>query len=74
VVTIAANYATQQYCVQLASGAGLTVPAGATRDTVTDATTIATWSADWTATAPTAATVGPLLAAWLAVYPRGTVS
>jgi len=52
----------------------LTVPAGATRDTVTDATTIATWAADWTATAPTAATVGPLMAAWLAVYPRGTVS
>ena len=71
---MAANYATNQYCVQLASGAMLTVPAGATRDTVTDATTIATWAADWTATAPTAATVGPLLAGWLAVYPRGTVS
>jgi hypothetical protein len=69
-----ANYATAQYCVQLASGALLTVPAGATRDTVTDASTIATFSADWTATAPTAATVGPLLAGWLAVYPRGTVS
>ena len=71
---MAANYATAQYCVQLASGAQLTVPAGATRDTVTDATTIAMFASDWTATAPTAATVGPLLFNWLVVYPRGTVS
>jgi hypothetical protein len=71
---VAANYATAQYCVQLASGAQLTVPAGATRDTVSDSTVIATWASDWTATAPTAATVGPLMAGWLAAYPRGTVS
>lgn len=71
---MAANYATQQYTYQNASGASVTIVQGATRDSVTDATAIAVWSADWTATAPTAATVGPLLAGWLAAYPRGTVS
>ena len=71
---MAANYATQQYTYQNAAGASVTIPAGATRDTVSDATAIATWAGDWTATAPTAATVGPLLFGWLAAYPRGTVS
>lgn len=66
---MAANYATQQYVTQ-----SVTYVAGSTRDTVSDAAAIATFSADWTATVPTAATVGPLLAGWLAVYPRGTVS
>ena len=71
---MAARYATAQYTYQAASGASVTIEAGATRDSVTDATEIAVWSANWTATAPTAATVGQSLNAWLAVYPRGTVS
>jgi len=71
---MAARYATAAYAYQSAGGASVTIEAGATRDSVTDATEIATWSANWTATAPTAATVGTLMAGWLAAYPRGTVS
>ena len=71
---MAARYATVGYTYQNASGASVTIEAGATRDSVTDATEIAVWSANWTATAPTAATVGPLLFGWLGSYARGTVS
>jgi hypothetical protein len=71
---MAARYATVGYAYQNAAGASVTIEPGETRDSVTDATEIAIWSANWTATAPTAATVGPLLNGWLASYPRGTVS
>lgn len=71
---MAANYATVTYCYQTAGGAQEFVPAGATRDTVTDATMIAQFPSNWTATAPTAASVGQSLFSWLAAYPRGTVS
>lgn len=62
------------YTYQKAGGAVATIVAGETRDSVTDATEIAAFASNWTATAPTVATVGPLLFNWLAVYPRGTVS
>lgn len=71
---MAARYAIATFTYQDANGASRTILAGETRDSVTDATEIAVWSANWTATAPTAATVGQSLSAWLAVYPRGTVS
>lgn len=71
---MAARYATVGYTYQAASGASVTILAGETRDSVTDATEIAVWSSNWTATAPTAATVGNSLFNWLASYPRGTVS
>lgn len=71
---MAARYATVGYTYQNAAGASVTIEQGATRDSVTDATEIAIWSANWTATAPTAATAGQSLFGWLAVYPRGTVS
>lgn len=56
-----------------AAGAVITVLPGETRDSVTDATEIAIWTANWTATVPTAASVGNQLFGWEAVYPRGTV-
>ena len=71
-VTIAANYATVSYDTVI-GGAPLFIEAGVTRDTVTDAAVIATWAANWTATAPTAASHGAKRAAWLAAYPRGEV-
>jgi hypothetical protein len=71
---MAARYATVGYTYQNAAGASVTIEAGATRDSVTDATEIAVWSANWTATAPTAAAVGALLFGWLGSYARGTVS
>ena len=67
---MAANYATVAFTAQL-GGAALFVEAGAQRDTVTDATTIALWPANFTATPPTAATVGQSLFNYLTVYPRG---
>jgi hypothetical protein len=71
---MAARYATVGYTYQNAGGTSVTILPGETRDSVTDATEIAVWSANWTSTAPTAAAVGQALNAWLAVYPRGTVS
>ena len=68
-----ANYATVGYTTTL-SGAQITFLPGVTRDSVTDAAAIATWSANWTTTAPTATTVGASLMGWLGTYPRGTVS
>jgi len=70
---MAARYATVGGTYTLASGAVVTVLPGETRDSVTDATEIAIWTANWTATVPTAASVGTTLFNWEAVYPRGTV-
>ena len=72
-VPIAARYAINPGTYTLASGAVVTVLPGETRDSVTDSTEIAIWSANWSVTAPTAATVGTTLFSWEAVYPRGTV-
>jgi hypothetical protein len=49
------------------------VDAGAKRDTVTDASTIALWSANFTATVPVAGpgTITGVLAGYLAAYPNG---
>ena len=71
---MAARYATVGYTYQNAAGAAVTIMPGATRDSVTDATEIAIWSANWTATAPTAATSGAELFGWLGSYARGQVS
>ena len=71
---MAARYATVGYTYQNAAGAQVTIMPGATRDSVTDATEIAIWSANWTATAPTALTAGSELFGWLSAYPRGQVS
>ena len=70
---MAARYATVGGTYTLASGAVVCVLPGETRDSVTDATEIAIWSANWTATVPTAATTGTTLFNWETVYPRGTV-
>ena len=72
---MAANYATVGYTTTL-GGAAITVLPGETRDSVTDATLIATWSANWTTTAPVAGAgnVTGVLAGYLAAYPRCTVS
>jgi hypothetical protein len=67
---MASNYATVAFTSQL-SGAPVFVEAGALRDTVTDATTIALWPSNFTATVPTAASVGQSLFNYLAAYPRG---
>ena len=69
---MAARYAINPGTYTL-SGAVVAVLPGETRDSVTDSVEIAIWSANWTATAPTAATVGTTLFNWEAVYPRGTV-
>ena len=70
---MAARYATVGYTYQNAAGASVTIEPGATRDSVTDATEIAIWGANWTATVPTATAVGQTLFSWLTAYPeRGT--
>ena len=55
------------------AGVPIFIEAGATRDSVTDATTIALWSANWTTTAPVAGVgnITGVLAGYLAVYPKG---
>ena len=70
---MAANYATQAFTVQLASGAQHYVHAGAKRDTVTDAALIAQFPSDFTAAAPVAGAgnITGVMAGFLAVYPRG---
>ena len=72
---MAANYATQPFCAEL-SGVPMFVDAGAKRDSVTDASLIALWSANFTTTAPAAGVgaVTGVLAGYLAAYPAGTVS
>ena len=67
---MAARYATVSY-VTVVGAAPVLVEAGETRDSVTDAALIATWSTNWTAVAPTAASHGAARAGWLAAYPRG---
>ena len=71
-VPIVANYATQPFTTVL-GGAPVFVDAGATRDSVTDATLIATWAANFTTTAPVAGVgnVTGVLAGYLAAYPKG---
>jgi hypothetical protein len=71
---MAARYATVGYTYQNASGASVTIEQGTTRDSVSDATEIAVWSANWTSTAPTATSAGNLLYNYLTSYPRATVS
>ena len=68
---MAARYAISPGTYTNALGAVICVMPGETRDSVTDATEIAIWAANWTATVPTPATT-PLYN-WLQVYPRGTV-
>ena len=70
---MAARYAINPGTYTLASGAVVCVLPGETRDSVTDATEIAIWAANWTATVPTATTVGQNLFNWEAVYPKGQV-
>jgi hypothetical protein len=70
---MAARYATSGGSYTNAAGAVITVFPGETRDSVTDATEIAIWAGNWTATVPTSASVGMNLFNWEAVYPRGTV-
>jgi hypothetical protein len=69
---VAANYATQAYTTTL-GGAAIFVDAGAKRDSVTDATLIATWASNWTTTAPVAGVgnITGVLAGYLAAYPTG---
>jgi hypothetical protein len=69
-----ANYASKTEAVELA-GHPITIHAGSTRDSVTDATTIALHAANWTATAPVAGVGGitGIMAGWIAAYPRGEV-
>lgn len=69
---MAANYATQAYTVTV-SGAPIYICPGATRDSVTDATLIATWASNWTTTAPVAGVgnITGVLAGYLAAYPKG---
>jgi hypothetical protein len=68
-----ARYAVAGGTYTNAAGAVICVLPGETRDSVTDATEIAIWSANWVATVPTAASTGLTLFNWEAVYPRGTV-
>lgn len=70
---MAARYATSGGTYTLASGAVVCVLPGETRDSVSDATEIAIWTANWTATVPTATSVGTNLFNWEAVYPKGQV-
>jgi len=69
---MAANYATQAFTAKLGT-ADIFVDAGARRDSVTDATTIALWSANFTTTAPVAGVgnITGVLAGYLAAYPNG---
>jgi len=70
---MAANYATNAFTVQLASGAQAFVGVGARRDTVTDAALIAQFPTDFTATVPVAGpgTITGVMAGYLAAYPNG---
>lgn len=69
---MASNYATQAYTTVL-GGAPVFIDAGARRDSVTDATLIATWASNWTTTAPVAGVgnVTGVMAGYLAAYPAG---
>lgn len=69
---MAANYATQAFTAKLGT-ADIFVDAGARRDSVTDATTIALWASNFTTTAPVAGVgnITGVLAGYLAAYPNG---
>ena len=69
---MAANYATAPMTTVL-GGAPVYVGPGSRRDSVTDATLIATWASNFTTTAPVAGVgnVTGVLAQWLAAYPTG---
>jgi len=69
---MAANYATAPFCTTLA-GAAVFVDAGARRDSVTDATLIAQFASNFTATPPVAGVgnITGVLAGYLAAYPAG---
>jgi hypothetical protein len=71
---MAARFATVGYTYVNAAGASVTILPGVTRDTVTDATEIAIFASNWTATVPTSLSIGTLLTGWEASYPRGQVS
>ena len=70
---MAANYATQGFTATL-GGAAYNVVVGARRDSVTDATAIALWSANFTTTAPVAGVgnITGVMAGYLGAYPTGT--
>jgi hypothetical protein len=70
---MAANYATQAFTSQLASGAAYSIQPGGRLDSVTDAAKIALWSANFTATAPVAGVgnITGVMAGYLAAYPAG---
>ena len=70
---MAANYATQAFTVQIASGASVFVDAGARRDSVTDAALIALFPGNFTSAAPVAGAgnVTGVMAGYLASYPAG---
>lgn len=70
-----ATYAKKQMSAELA-GKPVVVHNGAKRDTVTDATLVALWPSNFSATAPVAGTgdITGIMAGWLAAYPRGEVS
>ena len=70
---MAANYATQGFTSQLASGAAYSIQPGARLDTVTDAAKIALWPSNFTATAPAAGAgnITGVMAGYLAAYPAG---
>ena len=70
---MAARYAINPGSYTNAAGAVISVLPGETRDSVTDATEIAIWSANWSATVPTATTTGTTLFNLETVYPRRTV-
>lgn len=66
-----ANYATQAFTATLGT-AQIFVDAGARRDTITDASTIALWPANFTANPPVAGgTVSAALFQYLAANPAG---
>jgi hypothetical protein len=71
---MANNYATKGFATTLA-GAHIVVHPGALRDTITDATLIALWPSNFTASAPAAGVGGitGIMAGYLAAYPRGEV-
>jgi hypothetical protein len=69
---MAANYATQGFTTVL-GGAPVFVGPGARRDSVTDATLIAIFASNFSATAPVAGVgnVTGVMAGYLAAYPAG---
>ena len=69
-----ANYAAKTETVELA-GRPITIHIGATRDSITDASTIALHPSNWSVTAPVASssTITGIMAGWIAAYPRGEV-